>query len=64
VKKLVLKATQNGDIESDEFTKGLLELRNTPRADGRSPLKFYSATLSDQQFRHIIVHSLPSGRSW
>lgn len=37
VKKFILKATQNGNIDSDEFAKGLLELRNTPRGDGRSP---------------------------
>ena len=31
------KNTVNGDIDSDEYAKGLLELRNIPRADGRSP---------------------------
>lgn len=36
-KRLILKTTQNGNTDSDEFAKGLLELRNTPRADGRSP---------------------------
>lgn len=37
VKRLVKKASQNGDIDIDAFAFGLLELRNTPHADGRSP---------------------------
>lgn len=37
VKRLVKKVSQNGDIDIDAFAHGLLELRNTPRADGRSP---------------------------
>ena len=38
MKALVKKATMNGDITSDEFQKGLLEWRNTPKEDGKSPL--------------------------
>ena len=37
VKRLVKKICTRGDIDTDEFAQGLLELRNTPRADGRSP---------------------------
>ena len=37
VKRLVQKTTAGGDLNTDDFTAGLLELRNTPRADGRSP---------------------------
>ena len=37
VKKLVLTTTTNGHMDEDEFARGLLELRNTPRAEGRSP---------------------------
>ena len=38
LKHLIEKTTSNGNIiDSDEFSKGLLELRNTPRADGLSP---------------------------
>ena len=37
VKRLIQKVTAGGDLDTDEFTAGLLELRNTPRADGRSP---------------------------
>ena len=37
VKRLVQKATVGGDLDTDDFAAGLLELRNTPRADGRSP---------------------------
>ena len=37
VKRLIQKSTVNGDLDSDAYAMGLLELRNTPRADGRSP---------------------------
>ncbi|XP_043209539.1 uncharacterized protein LOC122374691 [Amphibalanus amphitrite] len=37
VKRLIKKTTQHGDLDTDEFVHALLELRNTPRADGRSP---------------------------
>lgn len=37
VKSLVAKTTKNGDLDCDEFAKGLLEIRNGPRIGGRSP---------------------------
>ena len=37
VKKLILAASSNGRLDQDQLDRGLLELRNTPRADGRSP---------------------------
>ena len=38
LKYLIMKTTHNGQVnDSDEFAKGLLELRNTPRVDGLSP---------------------------
>ena len=37
LKRLIQKTAASGDIDSDEFTLGLLELRNMPRADGLSP---------------------------
>ena len=36
VKRLIKKTTSGGDLDSDAFAEGLLELRNSPRADGRS----------------------------
>ncbi len=36
VKHLVLKAAPSGDLASEEFLQGLLELRNTPGATGFS----------------------------
>ena len=36
VKRLVKKTTTNGQLDCDAFAEGLLELRNSPRADGRS----------------------------
>ena len=37
IKYLLLKTVCNGNIDSDAFQEGLLELRNTPRATGHSP---------------------------
>ncbi|XP_045118183.1 uncharacterized protein K02A2.6-like [Portunus trituberculatus] len=37
VKKLILTTTERGHLDSDAFARGLLEYRNTPRAEGRSP---------------------------
>ncbi|CAL8106515.1 unnamed protein product [Orchesella dallaii] len=37
VKYLLAKASPNGDVNSEAFQEGLMELRNTPRSDGRSP---------------------------
>ena len=37
MKALVAKTSVNGDISCDEFQRGLLEWRNTPRAHGKSP---------------------------
>lgn len=37
VKRLLMKTTTNGDVDCDDFQKGMLEWRNTPRSDGRSP---------------------------
>lgn len=38
VKHLIMKVSSNGDVRNCEaFDRGLLELRNTPRPDGRSP---------------------------
>ncbi|XP_043223095.1 uncharacterized protein K02A2.6-like [Amphibalanus amphitrite] len=37
VKKIVVAASASGRLDDDLLDRGLLELRNTPRADGRSP---------------------------
>lgn len=37
IKYLLAKTSPNGDINSPAFQEGLMELRNTPRAEGRSP---------------------------
>ncbi|XP_064096544.1 uncharacterized protein K02A2.6-like [Macrobrachium nipponense] len=37
IKKLIMTTAKNGNLDTDEFARGMLELRNTPRADGRSP---------------------------
>ena len=37
IKHLILKVAPSGDIDCEEFDRGLLELRNTPNFTGRSP---------------------------
>ena len=37
VKHLIAKCSESGDLDNDDFAMGLLELRNTPRTEGRSP---------------------------
>ena len=37
VKQLILKVAPTGNIDSEDFTRGLLEFRNTPNFTGRSP---------------------------
>ena len=54
VKMLVMKTCHGGDINSDQFCEGLLELRNTPRSDGRSPAQVV--------FGHPIRSTLPVSR--
>ena len=36
-KRLIQKTTSCGDLDTDAYAQGLLEFRNSPRADGRSP---------------------------
>ncbi|XP_042240938.1 uncharacterized protein LOC121878675 [Homarus americanus] len=37
VKQLIMKTTTNGNLDDEDFDRGLLEICNTPRPDGRSP---------------------------
>ncbi|XP_068220014.1 uncharacterized protein [Palaemon carinicauda] len=37
IKHLILKTAPSGNIDCEEFDRGLLELRNTPKFTGRSP---------------------------
>ena len=37
MKTLITKTTQSGDLDVESFQRGLLEWRNTPSSDGRSP---------------------------
>ena len=52
MKELVKKTSQSGDINSPEFLDGLLEWRNTPRAEGFSPAQLV--------FGHPLRTKLPS----
>lgn len=51
VKKLINTTTKDGRLNEDDFARGLLELRNTPRADGRSPAQVL--------FGHPLRSSIP-----
>ena len=46
IKHLLQKVSKNGNLESDEFRDAVLEVRNTPGADGLSPAqKLYGRVL-------------------
>ena len=55
VKHLVLKCATSGDLSSEEFLQGLLELRNTPDATGFSPAQIV--------FGHQLRSIVPAHRS-
>ena len=42
MKNLLKKTATIGNIESEEFQKGLMEYRNTPRSGGLSPAQIVS----------------------
>ena len=53
VKYLLAKTTTSGDLDVESFQRGLLEWRNTPRADGRSPAQIlYGRSLPSFVFAH------------
>lgn len=52
VKKLITTTTRRGQLDEDEFARGLLELRNTPSAAGRSPAQVL--------FGHPMRSSVPA----
>ena len=55
VKTLVLKTATSGDLNSEAFLRGLLELRNTPDATGLSPAEIV--------FGHQLRSIVPAYRS-
>ena len=55
VKSLVLKCAPSGDLNSEVFLQGLLELRNTPDATGLSPAQVV--------FGHQLRSIVPAHRS-
>ena len=52
VKKLIRTASSRGQLDDEQLCEGLLELRNTPRADGRSPAQIL--------FGHPIRSGVPT----
>ena len=61
VKHLIIKCTKNGNMDTDEFALGLLELRNTPKQNGQSPAQM----IFGHPIRsNIPVHKLAYQREW
>ena len=55
MKHLVSKTAYEGSIDNDDFYRGLLEIRNTPRVGGRSPAQVV--------FGHPIRSCVPAHHS-
>lgn len=55
LKHLVAKTTVNGSLDDERFHRGLLELRNTPGASGRSP--------AEAVFGHPMRSCVPAHRN-
>lgn len=55
MKVLVTKATASGNLADETFQHGLLEYRNTPRSNGRSP--------AQTVFGHPLRSPVPAHRS-
>ncbi|XP_045108661.1 uncharacterized protein K02A2.6-like [Portunus trituberculatus] len=51
IKKLIRTTSSHASLDDDAFARGLLELRNTPREDGRSPAQVL--------FGHPMKSALP-----
>jgi len=62
-KYLILKTAPSGNKDTVEFDRGLLELRNTPTASGRSPARCYMATPSIRLSLPTLHPSPRNGRS-
>ena len=55
MKDLVTKISAHGDITSDTFARGMLEFRNTPRENGKSP--------AEMVFGHPLRSIIPAHRT-
>lgn len=55
MKDLVAQISPTGDLTSEEFTRGMLEFRNTPRENGLSPAKIV--------FGHPLRSIIPAHRT-
>ena len=61
MKALILKTCDNGDIDSEDFQKALLEYRNTPGENGLSPAQM----LFGQQMRTLLpAHRRSFSTKW
>eukprot|EP00117_Sycon_ciliatum_P031337 scpid17782/ scgid3606/ Retrotransposable element Tf2 155 kDa protein type 1 len=61
MKRLITKTTVNGNLDTDDFRRGLLEWRNTPGSSGQSPAELlYGRSL--QSF--VIAHWKEFDSSW
>ena len=61
MKQLILKTTDNGNIENDNFLTAILEYRNTPKHNGLSPAEI----LMGHQLRsNIPIHHSAFSSKW
>ena len=61
VKHLIIKCTKNGNMDTDEFALGLLEVRNTPKQNGQSPAQM---VFGHPIRSNIPVHKLAYQKEW
>ena len=55
MKKLIATSTVRGELDDENFQRGLLEYRNTPRAGGLSPAQIL--------FGHPLLSAVPAHRA-
>ena len=61
MKTLISKTTENGEVNTEDFVVGLLELRNTPREDGLSPAQIL---LGHPMRSRVPTHSSRFDNRW
>lgn len=60
MKNLIAKTTKNGNLDDEAFSKGLLELRNTPRTSGLSPAEI----VFGRQLRGTVPTHYSAFKNW
>ena len=61
VKSLITKCSPSGNLQVDAFRKGIIEFRNTPRANGLSPAQM---VFGQPMRSHVMMHYRAFKREW